>query len=99
MYIHPNAIFITWDHWVPSYIRNELKKNTGLEVNEYGQTLSRIHTNNTNNTNNISNLSNYNNTHLIQTEIPHQNVNTNIKIDEFDYTSIKKYKPNGKLFN
>ena len=27
-YIHPNMLFISWMHWVPSYVRNELKKKT-----------------------------------------------------------------------
>lgn len=36
-YIHPNTLFISWLHWVPSYVRTELKKKTGIIVNEYGQ--------------------------------------------------------------
>jgi len=36
-YIHPNTLFISWLHWVPSYIRTELKKKTGIVVNEYGE--------------------------------------------------------------
>jgi len=38
-YVHPNALFICWAHWVPSYVRSELKKKTGIVVNEYGQKL------------------------------------------------------------
>jgi hypothetical protein len=36
-YFHPNTLFICWEHWVPSYVRNEIKKKTGVQVNEYGQ--------------------------------------------------------------
>jgi hypothetical protein len=36
-YIHPNTLFISWLHWVPSYVRSELKKKTGIEINEYGE--------------------------------------------------------------
>jgi len=36
-YFHPNTIFISWDHWVPSYVRNEIKKKTGIVINEYGE--------------------------------------------------------------
>ena len=25
-YIHPNTLLIAWNHWVPSYVRTELKK-------------------------------------------------------------------------
>lgn len=35
-YIHPNCLFISWNHWVPSYVRSEIKKKTGVEVDEYG---------------------------------------------------------------
>ena len=34
-YIHPNLLFISWNHWVPSYIRSEIKKKTGISLNEY----------------------------------------------------------------
>jgi hypothetical protein len=36
-YFHPNTLFICWDHWVPSYVRNEIKKKTGIVINEYGE--------------------------------------------------------------
>jgi len=36
-YIHPNTLFICWKNWVPSYVRTELKKKTGLIVDEYGR--------------------------------------------------------------
>ena len=36
-YTHPNALFISWLHWVPSYVRTELKNKTGLVINEYGE--------------------------------------------------------------
>jgi len=36
-YFHPNTLFISWDHWVPSYVRSEIKKKTGIIINEYGE--------------------------------------------------------------
>ena len=36
-YFHPNTLFICWDHWVPSYVRTEIKKKTGININEYGE--------------------------------------------------------------
>lgn len=41
-YIHPNLLFICWKHWVPSYVRMELKKKTGIEIDEHGQKVSEI---------------------------------------------------------
>lgn len=40
-YYHPNALFINWSNWVPSYVRTEMKKRTGIEVNEYGVPVDR----------------------------------------------------------
>ena len=36
-YFHPNTLFICWEHWVPSYVRNEIKKQTGIVINEFGE--------------------------------------------------------------
>ena len=36
-YFHPNTLLISWHHFVPTYVRNEFKKKTGIVVNEYGQ--------------------------------------------------------------
>ena len=36
-YIHPNTLFVSWNHWVPSYVRNEFKKKTGKIMNEKGE--------------------------------------------------------------
>lgn len=39
-YFHPNTLFICWDHWVPSYVRTEIKKKTGIQINEYGEKIN-----------------------------------------------------------
>ena len=36
-YIHPNVLFICWKFWVPSYVREQMKKKTGMEVDEFGK--------------------------------------------------------------
>ena len=36
-YFDPNTLLISWNHWVPSYVRTELKKKTGIVINEYGE--------------------------------------------------------------
>jgi hypothetical protein len=41
-YIHPNTILISWKHWVPSYVREEMKKKTGIVINEFGEKLDTI---------------------------------------------------------
>jgi hypothetical protein len=36
-YIHPNTLFISWLHWIPAYVRTELKKKTGILIDELGR--------------------------------------------------------------
>ena len=38
-YIHPNLLLISWNHWVPMYVRDEIKKKTGKQVSCYGEIL------------------------------------------------------------
>lgn len=35
-YVHPNTLFISWDNWVPTYVRNEIKKKRGIVLDEKG---------------------------------------------------------------
>jgi hypothetical protein len=35
-YTHPNLIFVSWKHYIPTYIRTEFKKKTGLVIDEHG---------------------------------------------------------------
>ena len=39
-YFHPNTLFICWEHWIPSYVRNEIKHKTGIIINEYGEKIT-----------------------------------------------------------
>lgn len=40
-YIHPNALFVSWEHWIPSYVRTEFKKKTGLILDERGNVIDK----------------------------------------------------------
>ena len=35
-YVHPNTLFVSWSHFIPSYVRQEYRKKTGIAVDEYG---------------------------------------------------------------
>jgi hypothetical protein len=91
-YIHPNTIFISWVHWIPSYVRTELKKKTGIAINEFGQ---KIETDEQDETANK----------LIESLDPNEfilNKNTNDglqknKTPKKEYTPINSYKPSGNL--
>ena len=40
-YVHPNTLFVSWSNWVPSYIRTEIKKKTGLVIDEKGNLVEK----------------------------------------------------------
>lgn len=88
-YIHPNTLFISWLHWVPSYVRTELKKKTGIIINEYGEKINEEdQVLNKNSSNMIDD-----NFNLITKDQDLTNENKSKKL----YTSIKSYRPSGNL--
>lgn len=92
-YTHPNLLFISWRHWVPTYVRTEIKKKTGNEVDEYGNIINK----DDNNTDNTSafNMENKDNILFSSKQIKTTNTSSNAK--EKEYKDIKSYKPSGNL--
>ena len=84
-YYHPNTLFICWNHFVPSYVRTELKKKTGLVIDEYGNPVKDEKTDN------IVQKEETNN--LLLNKPKQSNVNNNDK----KYTPITSYKPTGNF--
>lgn len=93
-YIHPNTLFISWLHWVPSYVRTEMKKKTGITIDEYGNKIIDHEE--------MESKS----LHTKLLEEPHPNLvllNTkdnnlqNSKLPKKNFTPINSYKPSGSL--
>lgn len=40
-YTDPNLLFVSWKHWVPSYVRNEIHKRTGYKVDGMGKIVDK----------------------------------------------------------
>jgi hypothetical protein len=40
-YIHPNCLFISWKHWIPNYVREEFKNQTGITIDGNGVILNK----------------------------------------------------------
>ena len=80
-YFHPNTLFICWDHWVPSYVRTEIKKKTGIVINEYGEKIEQENDYDDNEQ---------------QKQQEQQGGIQQIKNSK-KYTPINSYKPSGKL--
>jgi hypothetical protein len=104
-YIHPNTLFISWVHWVPSYVRSELKKKTGIVIDEYGQ---KIDNGDNNNSNEFSLGINKNNPRLKLEDRNPNDLMFNIKNpgdnktqdslkQKKNYTPITSYKPTGNF--
>jgi hypothetical protein len=93
-YIHPNTLFISWIHWVPSYVRGELKKKTGIIINEFGLRVNETY-DNTNNQNNLI-LAPVNPNDFVL-NIKNQDTLNDKGKPKKDYTPIASYKPSGNL--
>jgi hypothetical protein len=83
-YFHPNTVFISWDHWVPTYVRTEIKKKTGININEYGEKIEDEKDNDDEN---------------VYQEMTAKGTNSNLEQikNSKKYTPINSYKPSGKL--
>ena len=92
-YIHPNMLFISWNHFIPSYVRTELKKKTGIVVNEFGQKIDEQ--NPDSETKSITNEPLNPNDYMLNMK-NQDNMDKN-KSQKKEYTPIKSYKPSGSL--
>ena len=36
-YTHPNLLLVSWANWVPGYVRQEIKRQTGVKVDSKGE--------------------------------------------------------------
>jgi len=92
-YIHPNTLFICWKHFVPSYVRDELKKKTGIIVDQFGKKIDTLQNNDDSSLDQNQNQHGFfNNKHK---SLENDKVNKNINKIQKNYTPIDSYKPKG----
>lgn len=103
-YIHPNLLFISWNHWVPSHVRKEIKNKTGVNVDGFGNVIEdknksdKFNLLSKNNTNSLENMGN--STNLVNTKTIESGGNDNkekIISTKKEYKPISNYKPSGKF--
>jgi hypothetical protein len=41
-YINPGTLFISWENWVPTYMRQEIRKKTGYVLDEKGNVVDKV---------------------------------------------------------
>ena len=85
-YYHPNLIFICWKNWIPSYVRTEIKKKMGVNLDGHGNVIE-------DNTqiNSPGSTANANSALLNIKQQPASIENKRI------FKPIQEYKPSGKL--
>jgi hypothetical protein len=81
-YIHPNTLFVCWQNWVPSYVRNDIKKKTGLVVDEHGNIIDKTKDQDDEN---------------INTKLFNDKQSNGVQKEGKQYTPINNYKPSGNL--
>ena len=88
-YTHPNLLFISWSHWIPGYVREEIKKKTGMNVDGYGNEVKNNKDNDKENDNKmVGGLLISNNS---------DNLDNGNKNKNKNFTSVDDYKPTGNL--
>ena len=85
-YTNPNLIFISWQHWVPGYVRQEFKKQTGKVIDGFGNYVS-------NDGDEKQERPKDNNTLLLNNK--HLTIENKKQQNEKDFNSVKNYKPSG----
>jgi len=80
-YMHPNTLFVSWAHWIPSYVRQEVKKKTGMVIDQNGNIISK---------------SDEEESDDLNSKMLNDNTKQPGKTQK-EYTPISDYKPSGKL--
>ena len=81
-YTHPNLLLISWKHWIPQYVRNEVKKKTGVIIDGYGNKMMKKEKQDDSNPDSF---------------ILKSNNNIPIQGNKKEYKEINSYKPSGNL--
>lgn len=86
-YVHPNTLFVSWENWVPSYVRAELKKRRGIIVDEHGNVVATKE----------DEEKEENMDYSLFNDRSKEDPNTKGKKEQKQYTPIGTYKPTGNL--
>ena len=85
-YTHPNLLLIAWESWCPTYVRNEIKKKTGISIDSSGKKIEEEEKQLT--------LK-----ESLKTKIDKiDRIDRDVKQNKI-YTNIDDYKPSGNIYN
>lgn len=85
-YTHPNLIFISWNHYIPNFQRDEIKQKTGVTIDGFGNIVNK--------------KKQEQGGALSLPTLPSSNLNTNSGTNanakqDNNFKDISKYKPSG----
>jgi hypothetical protein len=83
-FIDPNMLFISWENYIPAYVRSEFKKKTGKIINENGVVVETPNEDG-------------NNAEQPNSDADTHTQRSSTKECSKTYTPIKQYRPTGKL--
>ena len=89
-YVNPGKLFISWENWVPSYARQEIKKKTGYILDEKGNVIDRVEKKNAKDAEDGFGEG-------IPSNDPRANAAPPSSKETRKYTPIAQYKPTGSL--
>jgi hypothetical protein len=102
-YTHPNLIFISWGHYIPTYVRTEFKKKTGISIDEHGNKKEDSNDNSEEGgggirlITNSSGGDNANIDHTLLNRNKTSGASANPNLVKKEYKPINSYKPTGNL--
>ena len=87
-YTHPNLLFISWQHYIPKYQRQNFKKKYGYSIDGFGNQIQEKKKD-------TKNIDSSNVNSLFARK---QNISTTVKKkDDKKYNQVSEYKPTGNL--
>lgn len=90
-YTHPNLLFISWKAWTPAYVRDEIRKKTGMHIDGWGNTKKPIDDDDTSSNNGFAK----NDPNALMIGIKGKNIS--VTKSNKEYRPIDSYKPTGNL--
>uniref|UniRef100_A0A6C0JEK6 Uncharacterized protein n=1 Tax=viral metagenome TaxID=1070528 RepID=A0A6C0JEK6_9ZZZZ len=90
-YTHPNLLFISWKHWVPGYVRDEIRKKTGINIDGMGNEKKK------NDNFILKNNAEPSDPNLLMFGNKSKSKMVSINTKKKDFRDIETYKPSGNL--
>ena len=84
-YTHPNLLFISWNHYIPYHTRLDIKKKHGINVDKFGNVISKNKS--------VKTPEDHNSLMFKKPD----NLQLQNKVVKKEYTNINTYKPTGNL--